>query len=156
MDKLDYLRRLYNYNHWANKEAARVAVSLVTERSRAFSILGHIIGAEQLWLERVHGDAQSMEVWPELDLTNVVEMLDDLHVQWMRLLDNQREDKLLRPISYTNSKGQPWANRVEEILTHVVLHSSYHRGQLALLTRQSDVEPPLTDYIHAIRTGLVE
>jgi uncharacterized damage-inducible protein DinB len=156
MDKLDYLKRLYNYNHWANKESARVATAISSERERAFRILSHIIGAERLWLERLHGDPQTTAVWPELEMASVPQLLDDLHDQWMRFLDNQREDKLLRPIPYKNSKGHPWASRVEEILTHVVLHSSYHRGQLALLTREADIEPPLTDFIHAIRSGLVE
>lgn len=155
MDKVEHFKHLYNYNHWANRESARVAVSIAAERQRAYRILSHIIGAEQLWLDRLHGDEPSTAVWPEVDLAGVPNMLDDLNMQWVRFLDNQRDDKLTRPIAYTNTQGHPWANRVEEILQHVILHSAYHRGQLALLVRDADVDPPLIDYIHAVRTGLV-
>ncbi len=155
MDKLEYFSRQYNYNHWANRESARVAATLQGDRPRAFEILSHIVGAEQLWLDRLHGDAPTTAVWPDLELTTVPTLLDQLHAQWVRFIEHQREDKLLRPISYVNSKGQPWANRVEEILTHVILHSAYHRGQLAVLIREAGMEPPMTDFVHAVRTGLV-
>jgi len=59
-------------------------------------------------------------------------------------------------VEYRNSKGEPWSSRVEDILTHVLLHSAYHRGQIALQMRASGMEPAYTDFIHAVRQGLVE
>jgi uncharacterized damage-inducible protein DinB len=45
---------------------------------------------------------------------------------------------------------------VEEILTHVVIHSAYHRGQIASDVRAAGGVPAYTDYIHAVRQGLIE
>jgi uncharacterized damage-inducible protein DinB len=45
---------------------------------------------------------------------------------------------------------------VEEILTHLVIHSAYHRGQIASDLRAAGQEPAYTDYIHAVRQGLLE
>jgi uncharacterized damage-inducible protein DinB len=36
---------------------------------------------------------------------------------------------------------------VEQIMIHLVNHSSYHRGQIAMLLRQNGFEPVNTDYI---------
>jgi uncharacterized damage-inducible protein DinB len=45
---------------------------------------------------------------------------------------------------------------VEDVLTHVLFHSAYHRGQIALQMRASGAEPAYTDFIHAVRKGFVE
>lgn len=59
-------------------------------------------------------------------------------------------------VAYKNSKGEPWNSTVEDVLTHVVLHSAYHRGQIASLMRAAGEQPAYTDYIHAVRQGLIE
>ena len=59
-------------------------------------------------------------------------------------------------VEYRNSKGESWSSSVEDILAHVLLHSAYHRGQIALQMRSSGIAPAYTDFIHAVRQGLVE
>jgi uncharacterized damage-inducible protein DinB len=59
-------------------------------------------------------------------------------------------------VEYRNSKGEPWSSRVEDMLTHVLFHSAYHRGQIALQMRAAGNEPAYTDFIHAVRNGFVE
>jgi uncharacterized damage-inducible protein DinB len=49
-----------------------------------------------------------------------------------------------------------WANAVGDILTHVAMHGAYHRAQIATAVRESGQEPAYTDFIHAVRQGLVE
>ena len=49
--------------------------------------------------------------------------------------------------SYRNSAGRDFRNTVEEIVTHVTMHGSYHRGQIARIVRASGGDPPYTDYI---------
>jgi uncharacterized damage-inducible protein DinB len=39
---------------------------------------------------------------------------------------------------------------------HVLLHSVYHRGQIALQMRSSGAEPAYTDFIHSVRQGFLE
>jgi uncharacterized damage-inducible protein DinB len=59
-------------------------------------------------------------------------------------------------ISYKNTKGEPWTDTVQDILTHVLMHSAYHRGQIASQMRASGQTPAYTDFIHAVRQGLIE
>ncbi|MGA7513237.1 MAG: DinB family protein, partial [Candidatus Sulfotelmatobacter sp.] len=63
---------------------------------------------------------------------------------------------LMETVVYKNTKGEPWTSTVEDIVTHVLLHSAYHRGQIATLVRASGEQPAYTDFIHAVRQGLVE
>ena len=58
-------------------------------------------------------------------------------------------------VAYRNSKGEPWTSTVGDILTHVVTHSAYHRGQVASELRAAGFEPAYTDFIHAVRQGFL-
>ena len=58
-------------------------------------------------------------------------------------------------IGYRNTRGEYWTSTVGDILTHVVMHGTYHRGQIAAAVRDSGGAPAYTDFIHAARQGLV-
>jgi uncharacterized damage-inducible protein DinB len=63
---------------------------------------------------------------------------------------------LWQKVTYKNSKGESWTSTVQDILTHVVIHSAYHRGQIASLMRAAGGTPAYTDFIHAARQGLIQ
>jgi uncharacterized damage-inducible protein DinB len=54
-------------------------------------------------------------------------------------------------VSYRNSAGREFTNTVADIVTHVAMHGSHHRGQIALKLRASGQEPPYVDYIQFAR-----
>lgn len=96
-----------------------------------------------------------MPVWPDLSVQDCELRIRELS---RRILDviPSTVDSLSRKVSYTNSKGEAWTSTVEDILTHVVIHSAYHRGQIASDLRTAGQKPAYTDYIHAVRQGLIE
>jgi hypothetical protein len=96
-----------------------------------------------------------MPVWPDLDLDACAAQLPDLQAEWMRCLATLDEEGLDDGVAYRNSKGEFWTNSVTDILTHVVLHAAYHRGQIAAAIREAGGTPAYTDYIHAVRSGLM-
>ena len=118
--------------------------------------MAHIVGAELLWLARLRKEPPVMAVWPDLDLQGCADGLDDASRQWSAYPRNDRRVQLSDRVSYTNSKGEPWTNTVEDILLHVTIHSAYHRGQIASDLRGAGAEPAYTDYIHAVRQRMVE
>ena len=65
-------------------------------------------------------------------------------------------ESLGQQIRYTNSKGEDWSNAVADVLTHVVLHSSYHRGQIASLLGRAGEAAAYSDYIECLRRGYLE
>jgi uncharacterized damage-inducible protein DinB len=56
-----------------------------------------------------------------------------------------------RGVTYKNSAGQEFTSSVEDILLHVCLHGSYHRGQIAWALRRGGGVPMPTDYIAMTR-----
>lgn len=146
------LRRLIDYDSWANRETLG-ALRRTTAPARSLRWMGHIIGAELLWLARLQGRPPSLPVWPDLSVNDCAQQLGQVS---SALLESAVASQLDRRVAYTNSKGEAWTSTVEEILTHVVIHSAYHRGQIASDLRAAGQEPPYTDYIHAVRQRLIE
>jgi uncharacterized damage-inducible protein DinB len=156
MDHLDYLRRLLRYDDWANTEAARSLQSATAVPRRAVQVLAHIVAAQWLWLARVGHDRKKMAVWPELSPDESATQLAELGRAWQQYLNALRADGLQASVSYTNSKGEPWTSTVGDVILHVVIHSSYHRGQIATLLGSARPTPAYTDFIHAVRQGFIE
>ena len=159
MHAKDFLR-MFAYDDWANREclaAMRAANSVSADAVRR---MAHILSAQKLWLERVLKQPQSMQVWPDLTIEDCVALADEMSLAWRnyltRVANQFAPGSLDDQVEYRNSKGEPWRSRVEDILTHVVFHSAYHRGQIALQMRASGMEPAYTDFIHAVRQGFVE
>lgn len=151
---IHHLRRLLVYDAWANQETLD-SLKQPTPPLRSLRWMAHIIGAEYLWLARLRRSSPDIAVWPELGLEDCGERLAELSHRWGEYLDNEMQSPD-EPIAYTNSKGEPWTSTVEEILTHVTIHSAYHRGQIAADVRAAGMVPAYTDYIHSIRQGYVQ
>jgi uncharacterized damage-inducible protein DinB len=149
----DHLRQLLRYDVWANRETLR-AFGQGTPPAKSLRWMGHIIGAEVLWLSRMRGSSTDLPVWPALSLRECGARLSELADE-LETFDPDHLGPLDRAVEYTNSKGEAWTSTVEEILTHLVIHSAYHRGQIASDLRNAGQEPAYTDYIHAVRQGLV-
>ena len=73
------------------------------------------------------------------------------HADLFERLVNEGDATLRRSVSYRNSAGRDFRNTVEEIVTHVTMHGSYHRGQIARIVRASPSMSPATR--PAIRHG---
>src|SRR5262249_26725637 len=152
----DYIRREFTYNFWANQEVINMIAAVGAQDERSLQLISHIFAAERLWLERLKKQPQSTPVWPELDLKRCQEQLDELSRLWNEYLELITAGDVLLTISYKNSKGEPWTSSIVDVLTHVVMHSAYHRGQIASHMRESGQTPANTDFIHSIRQGFVK
>ncbi len=151
---ISQLERLLHYDRWANRETLK-SLGQAIPPPRSLKWMGHIIGADFLWLARMESQTSELPVWPDLSLKECGKRLEKVS-QLLEDVAKSGPKRLSQPISYTNSKGEPWTSTVEEILTHVVIHSAYHRGQIASDVRAAGHTPAYTDYIHAVRQGLLE
>lgn len=158
MDLLEHLRRQFDYDAWANGEVltAIKASGTGSPRAQPLKLLAHILSAERLWLERLKQQSQSLPVWPEFSFDQCKAQIAELATLWREYFAQLSPAGLSERITYTNSKGEPWTSTVQDVLTHVVMHSAYHRGQIASLMRAGGGIPAYTDFIHAVRQGLIE
>ena len=153
--ELQRLRRLFEHDGWAN---AAVLASLREGPApdKAERWMAHIVASERLWLARLRQEPSSLPVWPALELDACETEVVELQGEWTRCLDALGEEDLEDGVAYRNSRGEFWTSTVADILGHVVLHSAYHRGQIAAAVREAGGTPAYTDFIHAVRSGLIE
>ena len=156
MDQTQFFLKMFKYDYWANRESLASLRSSDAPPVRSLKLMSHIIAAEHLWLERLKQDKQSIAVWPELSLQECESHLANLSSSWDEYLNGLGASDYTRQVSYTNSKGEPWTNKVEETLMHILMHSAQHRGQIALDLRASGQTPAYTDFIQAVRQGILE
>ena len=156
MEMIPYLRKLFAYDEWANREALASLKAADTPPPRSLKLMGHILAAEWLWLGRLTVNQKAVAVWPEPTGEQCAAQIADLTHVWAAFLDGLTPAKLSESVTYTNTKGESWTNTVEDILMHVVMHSVYHRAQIAADLRASAHTPAYTDFIHSIRQGFVK
>jgi len=156
MQLLEHLRRQFAYDAWANREVLSSLKKSSSRSPRPRQLLAHILSAQRLWLERIQGQPQSLPVWPDSSFDQCEAQTAELATMWREYLTQLSPAALSNTIIYKNTKGEPWTSTVQDILTHVLLHSAYHRGQIALQVRADGEQPAYTDFIHAARQGLME
>jgi uncharacterized damage-inducible protein DinB len=154
-DLIRHFRRQLAYDVWANREVLTTVRASRASAARGLQLLAHILSAELLWLERLQQRPQSHPVWPEMSLEQCEAWIGEVSDLWRKYLGALGPDDLGKTVSYKNSKGEPWSSSVEDVVTHVMLHSAYHRGQIASFMRANGDIPAYTDFIHAVRQGLV-
>lgn len=140
------LHYLYDYNFQANRaliEALKEKDENEMELDRIFS---HILNAHHIWNRRILGEKSEFGVW-------------EIHPweQWSEIhYDNQRSsfeilsryETMERRIEYQNSKGDEHRASLDQILFHVINHSTQHRGQILLKMREMGMDPLALDLIH--------
>jgi len=158
MKMLQSLSRQFAYDAWANGEVLSAIRAASTQLSVdcPLKLLAHVLSAEKLWLERLRQRPQTMPVWPESGVAQCETQIADLARLWSEFFADLSDSKLEEEVTYKNSKGELWTNKGEDILTHVLMHSAYHRGQIASSLRESGATPAYTDFIHAVRQGIIE
>ena len=151
-------RDLMAYDRWANGLVFDSASGLSEAQLRQVipssfpsiaATLAHIAFAEWLWLQRWLG--QSPDKLPDwvfsADLPALRSQLTAIEGQQDAFMAGLTDADLDRALSYRTLAGQPHADRLSDVVRHVVNHSTYHRGQAATQFRQLDVAPPGTDFI---------
>lgn len=155
---LDEIRRLYEYTDWAN-ERLLAALGTLSEEQYTRQVvssfpsiratLGHIAGSEWVWLQRWTGSHPTAQPGWSVDapLRQIAENVRATASGRRKYLEQLQERDLDGTLTYRNLKGQEFANRLGDMLFHVVNHSSSHRGQLITMIRQVGATPPSLDLI---------
>src|SRR6202795_4020078 len=148
----DYLRRQFSYDEWANREVLNAIRTAGGANQRSLQLMSHILAAELVWLERLTHQPQSVPVWPEPDLAQCEAQAGHLGGRCLEFLDLLTAGAVSQSITYKNTKGEEWTSTIVDVLTHVVIHSAYHRGQIASHSPATGD----THFIHGVRQGLVK
>ena len=157
MTILSTARMLTRYNAWADKLILEAVAALpegeaTKPRATLFNNMVHSLNHNlvidlifQAHLEkRKHGfTARNTAQTPSLDaLQHEQQKVDEWYIAWS---DRMTEASLDETVRFTFVDGGEGVMTRNEILLHLVNHTSYHRGFVADLFFQVPARPPTTD-----------
>jgi uncharacterized damage-inducible protein DinB len=150
MNSIEHLRELYVYNDWANRRIIIALKDAPSEKSR--QILAHLLITEQEYFERLYGkDSFGFDFWQDLSLEECGKLARETSERFEKLLRKFDDEGLDLKTRYRTSEGVWYENTFRELLTHVLFHSSIHRGNIILQMREENFTPPKIDYIIYLR-----
>jgi len=144
----------FAYNRAANHKFIELFDQEPSIPEKAKEIFSHILNVHLIWLNRISPLTNVIipDIWESLAVKDFAKRNRLCFRQTMMFLE--RDEKGVQPemlISYKNSRGKEFKNTVDEIYTHILMHSMYHRGQVARFFREAGIDPPLTDFIMHMR-----
>lgn len=147
---MNHIRSLLDHMAWADE---RVLDSLTQPGvpQRALDLYAHVLGAEHVWLARLEQRAAAVAVWPVIALDECARLARQNRDGFRAYVERLTSADLSRSVHYRNSAGDEFDTAIEDILVHVAMHGSYHRGQVSLLVRDAGAEPQPTDFIAFVR-----
>ena len=142
-----YYQRLFAYENWANERIAECLQAMNQPDERALELLSHVLAAKITWLNRLNGISSFVPLWEKHDIIDCMLLLTQNNRAWEVFLKTLTDEKLNSVVTYTNTKGEAYSTQIQEILTHVINHSTYHRGQMVSSLKGKIPVLPVTDYI---------
>jgi uncharacterized damage-inducible protein DinB len=110
---------------------------------KAIKLINHILSSHRVWNSRILNQP-STHPWEMRPFENLIQINTENYQQTLGILEKSNLSEI---ITYQNTKGEIFHNKTEDILFHLINHGTYHRGQIALLFRESGIEPMVSDYI---------
>ncbi len=151
----ELLQQHWDYNVWATARLLDAAEQLSPEElTRDFKTadgsvletLAHLFWSETIWLNRfkqlpppsrpekgAYGLDYLRQHWPAL------------HEDWRQYLAGVSDGS--ERLTYKDLKGQEWTHSLWVLLSHVVNHSTHHRGQVSGFLRAMGHPPPSLDLV---------
>ncbi len=139
-----FFNELFEYSNHFNQLVIDKLYELPDKASeKVIQLQNHIINAHQIWNSRILNEVPFgvLEIHPIEDLKD----LDNKNYQDTLKIILAKD--LSQKFEYTNTKGQTFTNSLQDILFHIINHSTYHRAQIATECRQYGLEPVVSDYI---------
>jgi uncharacterized damage-inducible protein DinB len=160
----DDIQLLFAYDRWANNRVLQAAFALSPEQfardlggsfHSVRNTLIHIIGGEWGWLtywkEPSPGPAFVKDLWTRHDalfLPDAFPSVATVQAKWAEIEKEQAEfvncltnEALERMVPVRNTQI-----KLAHLMQHLANHSTYHRGQVAMMMRQLGAKPLATDF----------
>jgi len=152
-------RRFFDYEKDAHAKTLTSLSAVPPEKRaapefrKAVDLLAHVVGARWFWLQRIVGTTERplkmfMKDFPVADLPARISEMEEA---WSTFLGGLTDPELSRAVEWGPADGPRFSNTVEDVLTQLFGHSTYHRGQIALLIRQIGCEPAATEFVYFAR-----
>lgn len=140
-----FFNQLLDYNYYCNKKLIDECNSLEFVPEKGVLLFSHVLNAHHIWNARIVGKKPTYTVWQLHEITNWGEIHYENQRNSFEIMTNA--DNFEKHISYENSQGIAFTNTLQDILFHIINHSTHHRSQISLDFRNNNLEPIPLDYI---------
>jgi uncharacterized damage-inducible protein DinB len=158
---IEYIRTLYDYNHWANARILESAVGVPSERwasaalgyCRLRDTLVHTLAAEWNWRSRWQGVSPKALLDPD-DFPTLEHVQQRWNTEAKAMADfvaGLSDSDLQARFAYTTTSGAPMSNTLWHAMVHQVNHGTQHRSELAMLLTDLGHSPGNIDMITFLR-----
>lgn len=144
------LHTMLTHEYWGNLRVIETMQQCAEVPERARILLGHMAASQHVWISRIQGVPFTMEVFPDMQPEACRQLFEQHHHQLMQWAND--EQQLQTVVAYTTTTGKSFSNTVEGLLTHICLHSQYHRGQINQLLKPLVDRVLDVDYIQYLRS----
>jgi uncharacterized damage-inducible protein DinB len=170
----DDIRLLYEYDRWANNRVLQAVSALSVEQftrdlggsfRSVRDTLVHIVAGESGWLAYWKEPSPSPAFLADLRarrdaIFNLAAFPNVAAVQlkWAEI-EKEQTEFVNRLTNESLEKMVPFRTtqiRLAHLMQHLANHSTYHRGQVALMMRQLDAAPVATDFHVFLMEGPLE
>jgi uncharacterized damage-inducible protein DinB len=158
------IQLLYEYDRWANNRVLQAVSSLSAEEftrdlggsfRSVRDTLVHIIGGEWIWVTYWKEPSPSFAILADLrarrdalfdpgafpDFPTVQHKWAEVEQEQTDFVQTVTDQLLERMLPFRATQV-----RLAHLMQHMANHSTYHRGQVALMLRQLKAEPVATDF----------
>ncbi len=153
MSEKSLLRRLIAYDRWANAQTHDSLAAVADQLPKAVTLLAHIHLGWDAWIDRIGQVERAIEWFPETGLEQCEKIGRAAQKRWDVFIAGLPDD--WAEIEYTAKLLDGGVSRftLNEIVTQLVTHGSYHRGQISTLVRGVGGEPLNTMFMRYVVTG---
>jgi uncharacterized damage-inducible protein DinB len=148
---LPYFKRCFEYDFWANAKVLDSLEGMPAPPEEAVKKMSHILAAKSIWLSRISTLVPAPDMAKVLSIPECRKLNGELKAHFESFFSSISEGKLSEKVPYKNLKGDTFESLLSDILTQLVTHGPYHRGQIASLINKAGTKPPSTDYIGFVR-----
>lgn len=143
----EYLAKMFRYMAWADRRTIESLRAAPAAHADALPLLAHLLAAEHVWLSRLQQRAPRLPVWPSLTLPECDTLAVENADGYLAFVGGLGAPPLEGLVRYHTSQGQEFVTPLIDILTQVITHGPYHRGQIARVIGRAGGEAINTDYI---------
>ncbi len=144
------LIKYFEFEHWSNSMIIASLKTLKEKDERAHTLFSHLLSSHCMWLSRVNKTEFSCTLFQERTMEECEQLMKENLTGWQNYLANKTDADLQETIEFMSAWEENPSKRImaiEDAITHIINHSSYHRGQIVASIKGKVDELPLSTYI---------
>lgn len=141
----DFFLDKFEYDFFATKNWISCIETQEDEVSSfVIKSISHIINVHHIWNCRLLNKKSESELWDVLPVSYLLKLHQQNYLETIEYLEKY---ELEEKIKYHSSEGVQLEKNSVDILYHILNHSNYHRAQIVLDLKQSDLKFPKANFI---------